>query len=142
MNGRSQTLSLEEGHPKKFFVRETLLKLMRLSYYERVKSVIPKAFHDLLPPVAPGPEFEYSDSNHLLYQDAKEVTDRLKAKKSTDDIQVVLDKFKDERAKQGLDENTQETMVRELFLQCLLLVGSKSFSHILNVVERYVKVQE
>jgi nuclear cap-binding protein subunit 1 len=65
----------------------------------------------------------------------------LRTKKTADEVRALLDKYKEEvKASTGADEQEQNQRVREMFVQCLLLVGSKSFSHILNVVERYLDV--
>lgn len=36
----------------------------------------------------------------------------------------------------SIDSGSTEDIVRDVFLQCLMLHGSKSFSHLLSVVER------
>ncbi|KAK6631302.1 Component of the cap-binding complex (CBC) [Polyplax serrata] len=46
----SECLSLEPDHPKPKFIQETLHKALRLSYYHRVKEMVPKSFECLLPP--------------------------------------------------------------------------------------------
>jgi nuclear cap-binding protein subunit 1 len=122
--------------PQACFVRETLEKEVRLSYYERIKTTVPDEFHALISPVAPGPDFEYKDATDPLHATAKSITESLRTKKSVEEVRDLLAKFKDEQAAQGADEQKQQSIVREMFVQCLLLVGSKSFSHILNVVER------
>ncbi|KAI8145645.1 armadillo-type protein [Fennellomyces sp. T-0311] len=134
------TLSLDPAHPKLCFIRETLEKDIRLSYYERIKSTVPEPFHALIPAQPPAPDFEYENGDHPLHDYAKEVINSLKAKKSADDVQAILQRFKEEQGTQGADEQEQFRQMRELFLQSMLLVGSKSFSHVLNVVERYLDV--
>ncbi|KAI9022822.1 armadillo-type protein [Phycomyces nitens] len=134
------TLTLDQMHPQACFIRETLEKEIRLSYYERIKTTIPEEFAPLFPAVAPGPDFEFKDPTHPLHLQAKLVIDSLRAKKTVEEVREILNNFKAEQAKLGLDETAQLNSVRQLFVQCLLLVGSKSFSHVLNVVERYLEV--
>ncbi|KAG2227596.1 hypothetical protein INT45_002281, partial [Circinella minor] len=133
-------LPLDPAHPKVCFIRETLEKDIRLSYYERIKSTVPEPFHALIPSQPPGPDFEYENGDHPLHDSAKEVINGMKTKKSSDDIQAILQRFKEEQAAQGADEQEQTKLTHELFVQAMLLVGSKSFSHVLNVVERYLEV--
>lgn len=133
-------LTLDPNHPQACFIRETLEKETRLSYYDRVKSFIPEEFHTLIPTTAPGPDFEYKDINNPLHDRAKSIIESLRTKKSVDEVREQLAGFKDELAAQGKNELEQTQQVREMFVQCLLLVGSKSFSHILNVIERYLDV--
>ncbi|KAI9492847.1 armadillo-type protein [Zychaea mexicana] len=134
------SLSLDPAHPKVCFIRETLEKDIRLSYYERIKSTVPEPFHALIPSQPPGPDFEYENGDHPLHDSAKEVINGMKSKKSSDDIQAILERFKEEQGSQGADGQEQTKLTHELFVQAMLLVGSKSFSHVLNVVERYLEV--
>ncbi|KAG2230494.1 hypothetical protein INT48_009869 [Thamnidium elegans] len=133
-------LRLDPNHPQVCFIRETLEKETRLSYYERIKSILPTEFYTLIPAAAPGPDFEYKDINGPLHAKAKLIIESLRTKKSIEEVRDILTNFKKELAAEGIDEHQQTQQVRQMFVQCLLLVGSKSFSHILNVVERYLDV--
>lgn len=126
--------------PQSCFIREVLEKEIRLSYYERIKSMLPENFQTIIPVTAPAPDFKFSDTSDPLNVKSKEIIDSLRTKKSVEEIRDLLAKYKDELASQGVNEGEQQSLVRELFIQCLLLVGSKSFSHVLNVVERYLEV--
>lgn len=126
---------LDPNHPQVCFVRETFEKERRLSYYERIKSLVPENLHGLMTAAPPAPDFAFMDSAHPLHAQAKTVIDALRAKKSVDEVKALLD-----QAKEQMDEQEQEKTVRFLFVECLLLVGSKSFSHILNVIERYLDI--
>jgi nuclear cap-binding protein subunit 1 len=135
---------LDTNHPQVCFIRETLEKETRLSYYERIKSIIPTEFHNLIPATSPGPGFEFKDENHPLRSKAVTLIEALRTKKSVEDVRELLVSFRKELAEEagaGAGEDAQyQQQSRQLFVQCLLLVGSKSFSHILNVVERYLDV--
>ena len=132
-------LELDPAHPQACFLKETFEKETRLSYYERVKSVIDPKFHVLFPAAAPAPNFEYTDA-HPLHQQAKTIVESLRTKKTAQEVRDLLSEFKKELETQGKSEVEQTQQTRHIFIQCLLLVGSKSFSHILNVVERYLDV--
>ncbi|CEP08839.1 hypothetical protein [Parasitella parasitica] len=136
----SSVLALDPYHPQTCFIRETLEKEIRLSYYERIKSILPEEFHVLVPSTAPAPNFAYKDIKDPLHAQAKVIIESLRTKKTVDEVRAILEKFKEEVRAAGADEQDQNRRVREMFVQCLLLVGSKSFSHILNVVERYLDV--
>ncbi|KAI9476184.1 MAG: armadillo-type protein [Benjaminiella poitrasii] len=135
-----EVLSLDPNHPQVCFIRETLEKEIRLSYYDRIKSVIPDEFHTFVSPYAPAPNFAYKDENDPLHAQAKVIIESLRTKKTVEEVQTLLEKYKNEMKSNGLDEQQQNQSVRQIFVQCLLLVGSKSFSHILNVVERYLDI--
>ncbi|KAI8381201.1 armadillo-type protein [Radiomyces spectabilis] len=133
-------LSLDPLHPQLCFIRETLEKEIRLSYYERIKSIIPEAFRSVIPSAAPAPDFKYKNPEDPLHQSAKTMIENMRAKKTVEEIRAILDKIKEDQASQGISEEEQNSAAREVFLHSLLLVGSKSFSHVLNVVERYLEV--
>ena len=45
--------------PKPKFIKEVLLKCLRLSYHQRVKDVVPESFHSLVPELTE-PFFKYT----------------------------------------------------------------------------------
>ncbi|KAI9279792.1 MIF4G like-domain-containing protein [Sporodiniella umbellata] len=122
------------------FLKEVLEKEIRLSYYDRIKSMLPENFHIFLSESAPSPQFKYSDKADPSHEKSKTIIDSLRTKKNVEEVREMLSKYKDEAASEGKGEVEQQSYIRELFVQSLLLVGSKSFSHILNVVERYLDV--
>ncbi|ORZ00493.1 armadillo-type protein [Syncephalastrum racemosum] len=130
-------LTLDPKHPQVCFVRETLDKMTRLSYYERIKESIPPSFAPIFPAAEPAPVFEYQDPAHPFHQAAQEVVAALRSKRTVDDLRATLDRIGESA---GDDKHAQADLVHKVFLQSLLFVGSKSFSHALNVVERYLEV--
>ncbi|CAO3616959.1 unnamed protein product [Cunninghamella echinulata] len=134
------SLTFEPLHPQVCFIRETLEKEIRLSYYERIKTSLPENFTSLIPTQTPGPNYGYADANNPLYLPAKQIVDHLRAKKSVEEVRESLEKIKQDLGNQGMDEKKQLSTVHDLFIQSLLHVGAKSFSHILNVIERYLEI--
>ncbi|KAI9308621.1 armadillo-type protein [Cunninghamella echinulata] len=134
------SLTFEPLHPQVCFIRETLEKEIRLSYYERIKTSLPENFTSLIPTQTPGPNYGYADANNALYLPAKQIVDHLRAKKSVEEVRESLEKIKQDLGNQGMDEKKQSSTVHDLFIQSLLHVGAKSFSHILNVIERYLEI--
>lgn len=51
-------------------------------------------------------------------------------------MRELLERIKQDLSNQNMDEKKQSFVVQDLFIQSLLQVGAKSFSHILNVIER------
>lgn len=129
---REDALTLDKMHPQVCFIRETIEKEIRLSYFERIKSSLPEEFASLAPAQAPAPNFSFASADHPLNASAKRVVEALRSKKGVDDVRELLDDIKKEVDGQGYDDSA----IQDLFVQCLLLVGCKSFSHVLNVVER------
>ena len=95
--------------------------MVRLSYFERIDETLPPELKPLLP-VAPAITAESSldDFGRSL------LLPLLKSKENPEKIKSVLN----DCAPLSLDDQ------RDLLLPCLLVLGSKSFSHMLNVIER------
>lgn len=52
--------------PRRWFISETLARLVRYSYFENVKQHLPRSFHCLLPP-KPGPVNPYDDARMFCF---------------------------------------------------------------------------
>ncbi|KAJ3062363.1 Nuclear cap-binding protein subunit 1 [Podochytrium sp. JEL0797] len=150
---------LEDPSSAKFaFVRETLEQEIRLSYYDRVVGTIPPSFVNgqMFPAAAPEYTFKYGPGYASGDDDFNALITRLNRqmvqKGDTDSIISILeDLYKqrlvmqtnamatDDFSNPGVSWD-QDALVRNVFVQNVLFLGTKSFSHFLNVVERYVKV--
>ncbi|KAI8927873.1 armadillo-type protein [Entophlyctis helioformis] len=138
------------------FVRETLERCIRLSYWDRIKGVIPEVFekHEgIFPAAPPSFSFKYESAEtagddglfRLVAPLSKAITQRADA----EHVEDLLAKLQQYVAGQTIDIDGEpmtidmasaepETIAREALMQCIMLQGSKSFSHILNVMERYL----
>ncbi|CAG8593221.1 11794_t:CDS:10 [Ambispora gerdemannii] len=130
-------LELDPLHPQLCFVRETLEKIIRYSYYERIKTTLPEEFLAIFPPSEPTTNFRY-DKDHILNGLSATLLAQLRSKSTVDQIQATLEQARAFYPESSSSE--QDDAIRDLFLQCVLLVGSKSFSHVLNVIERYLAI--
>ena len=131
--------------PKRRFVARLIDDLVRLSYWERVRSALPESFHELMPPqpaVAPlDDEDEHAEdagreegegtspSFRLDAVAAREVLDlaRRKAPPSA------LNEWAAARASSGTPGATLVVSA----VHALLVAGAKSFTHMVTVLERY-----
>ncbi|CAG8539323.1 2155_t:CDS:10, partial [Scutellospora calospora] len=132
------TLQLDPLHPKVCFIRETLEKTIRYSYYDRIRSTIPEEFFTLFPTAEPSTNFRYEDPDHRLHDFATNLISKLRSKNPNSDIQAHLDEVG--KSFPDLPAKEKEQTIRDLFVQCVLMLGSKSFSHVLNVIERYLQI--
>ncbi|CAI2183505.1 7041_t:CDS:10 [Funneliformis geosporum] len=128
-------LKLDPLHPKVCFLRETFQKMVRYSYYERIKSTIPDEFSAIFP-IEPSTNFKYEDSAHPLHSLAETLLGKIRKRASIDDVQTY---FK-EMLSPALPVEDKEQTKRDIFIQCVLMQGCKSFSHVLNVIERYLSI--
>jgi nuclear cap-binding protein subunit 1 len=132
-------LDLPISSGKFIFIRETLERCIRLSYYERIKNSVPETFekHGLIFPSQP-------PSHHFEYASAVTCSDAVLLQLATDLNREILNRagevvIKDFLTKIETHSLAVEPMVepdilaRKVLMQCIMYQGSKSFSHILNV---------
>ncbi|KAK2972033.1 hypothetical protein RJ640_005053 [Escallonia rubra] len=128
-------LDLPKWAPKRVFVQEVLEREVRLSYWDKVKQSIENApaLEELLPPKG-GPDFKYSAENGDKTENAlsAELNGMVKGRVTAREIIV------------WMEENVLPLHGIEVALgvivQTLLDIGSKSFTHLITVLERYGQV--
>ncbi|KAL1917043.1 uncharacterized protein VTP21DRAFT_5241 [Calcarisporiella thermophila] len=122
-------LSLPPEQPQQSIIREVLDICVRFSYYDRIRTMLPDSLAPLVAPEPPAPVFRFENPLDPLHNESTELLTKLRRKVGADEILQTLENF-------GQGEEAS----RELFIECALLLGSKSFSHVMNVVERYLSV--
>jgi nuclear cap-binding protein subunit 1 len=135
---RERALSLDPLHPQLCFIRETLEKEVRLSYYDRVKTTLPDEIASLMASEPPAPSQELLSPDHPHHDAVKQLLGKLKMKQDTEALNSTLAEIRQRELDNGADQDKADEAAREIFTQAVLLLGSKSFSHVLNVIERYV----
>ena len=115
-------LEVETESIQKLFLCDLMKNLVKLSYFDRVVKEIPESFHIFLP-VKPEPTFKQSDADLALIAN---LTENMRSKNAID--------FGSLLKVDGVISTTN----RDLFLFALLEVGSKTFSHCLNTIEKYL----
>ncbi|KAL8214103.1 hypothetical protein R6Q57_003552 [Mikania cordata] len=128
-------LELPKWAPQRVFVQEVLDREVRLSYWDKVKQSIEStpALEELLPPKG-GPDFRYSldDGDKTEYTLSKELNSMVKGRKTARDVILWLEETM-------IPINGLDVTLR-VVVQTLLDIGSKSFTHLINVLERYGQV--
>lgn len=94
-NDWSNCLTLDPLHPKPKFVRECLLRCMRLSYYQRIADLVPDNFKILLPDIPePINKFGTEDSKNLPGFDlANKLNELMKSKATVEEITNLLESY-------------------------------------------------
>lgn len=137
-------LALDESHPKRAFMRRALELEIRLSYYDRIMSTLPEPMQSstagVMPSEAPGYEFEYESSDNSHHAIADGLLSKLQNRPVMSEISVYIDTMRTELISSGLSDSRAASRTRSIAVQCLLVVGSRSFSHFLNAIEKYIKV--
>ncbi|KAJ3217526.1 Nuclear cap-binding protein subunit 1 [Dinochytrium kinnereticum] len=149
------------GSGKFIFMRETLFKCIRLSYYDRIKGTLPESFAqnpNVFPSTPPTYHCTYDVSPDEEMQALSSRVQRgLIAKYDLTAMEEVLEAVWTHRQKvyaagaggdamevdsltKPAEHWSQDRIVRDVLVQNLLVVGSKSFSHCLNIIERNLKL--
>ncbi|WFD35280.1 Nuclear cap-binding protein subunit 1 [Malassezia cuniculi] len=133
------------------FIRRLVELEVRLAYYDRIRDTLPDELLDVLMPAdEPTPEFTYARADHPYHAQAMQLHNSVKAKASVQVVEADLHSFEqsilapdalptDDTASRGLVSSPEDAalVVRDVAMQALLNAGSRSFSHLLNVMERY-----
>lgn len=63
----------------------------------------------------------------------------LKTRGSVEELEAQLEKVKQFLSEQneGVSLKDQAVMAHQVLIECVMMAGSKSFSHLLNVIERF-----
>ncbi|WFD31769.1 Nuclear cap-binding protein subunit 1 [Malassezia sp. CBS 17886] len=135
-------------HARRAFARRLVELEVRLAYYDRVKSTLPPELQDaLLAPEEALPVYTYEHPDHVFHARAMQLLQSVRAKASAHVVQADLrslqrDLVRAENDAPGEDEDPVSEhdaawIARDIAVQTLLNAGSRSFSHLLNVIERY-----
>ncbi|KAG9136557.1 hypothetical protein Leryth_014406 [Lithospermum erythrorhizon] len=130
-------LELPKWAPQRVFVQEVLDREIRLSYWEKIKqSIIENAptLEELLPPKGL-PNFRYTG------EDGRDETEH---SLSVELKGMVKGRLSSKEIISWIDENVLPThgldVTLRVVIQALLDIGSKSFTHLVTVLERYGQV--
>ncbi|KAJ1391985.1 MIF4G-like, type 3, partial [Sesbania bispinosa] len=129
-------LELPSWAPQRVFVQEVLEREVRLSYWDKVKQSVENApgLEELLPPKG-GPNLSFGaedgkeNNEHVL---SGELNNMVKGKVPVREIISWIDET-------VFPNNGLEVTLR-VVVQTLLNIGSKSFTHLMTVLERYGQV--
>ncbi|XP_068278097.1 nuclear cap-binding protein subunit 1-like isoform X3 [Nyctibius grandis] len=139
----SDCLTQDLEKPKSKFVREVLEKCMRLSYHQRIIDIVPPSF-SVLSPASPVCIYKYGDeSNRSLpgYTVALCLTIAIKNKASNDEIFNILKDVPNPNKDDDDDEGfTFNPLKIEVFVQTLLHLSAKSFSHSFSALAKFHEV--
>ena len=154
---RLPDLGLPENHPKRCFIRRAVESEMRLSYHDRILKTLPEPMQNDESVIAnqpPGPEAEYEDpclsssfelgirSNLFTANPHHELSESilslLRGRSRAEEVIAHLDYLKSTLDVAPHPYTHIDSFIRSLAFQSLLSIGSRSFSHLLNAIERYL----
>ncbi|KAK2462294.1 hypothetical protein APHAL10511_005600 [Amanita phalloides] len=135
-------LLLPMQHPKRSFIQRAVEYEIRLSYHERILKTLPEAMQApdvyVIPEQAPGPDFEYDDPSNPYHEAAQSILNLFRGRAKAEDVIANLETLKNTLESSEMGHPNVNAVVRSITMQSLLHIGSRSFSHLLNAIERYL----
>ncbi|XP_056626064.1 nuclear cap-binding protein subunit 1 isoform X2 [Triplophysa dalaica] len=135
------TQDLEKPKPK--FVKEVLEKCMRMSYHQRIVDIVPSGFTALIP-AEPLCHYKYGDetSGSLPgFAESTTVGNAIKNRASNEEILTILKDVPNPNQDDDIDEGESFNPLKiEVFLQTLLHLAAKSFSHSFSALAKFHEV--
>ncbi|XP_076633760.1 nuclear cap-binding protein subunit 1 [Colletes latitarsis] len=130
-------LQRDPEHPRPKFIREVLLKALRLSYYQRIRDMMPESYADLIPP-PPEPIYKYTSEGASSLPGtsaAHELVVSIRRKCTLEEVLNVLNTLPGPRENE--ETNNFNPLKIDVFVQTLLNLGSKSFSHSFAAIGKF-----
>ncbi|XP_044756316.1 nuclear cap-binding protein subunit 1 [Coccinella septempunctata] len=131
-------LSLDPEHPKPKFIREVMLKCMRLSYWQRIREILPDSFSCFIPE-KPEPYYKYSQEGAASLPGtatAHQLVVSIRQKCTPEEVLGVLKDLPNPRSEEEADSRFNPLKI-DVFVQTLLNLGSKSFSHSFAAISKF-----
>ncbi|KAI8319953.1 ARM repeat-containing protein [Martensiomyces pterosporus] len=127
-----------EDSPKRCFLQETLLKIIRLSYLDRIKDMLPDGYESLVPAKAPSHNFKFTVQ--AMDERTREVSVAMgRCLKGKGTVEQALEILTEHYARwTDVDDEARQSLAREMLVEHVLLLGSKTFSHMLNAIEKFM----
>lgn len=136
----SQYITQTELQPKPKFIRETLTRCMRLSYYEKVLGFIPENFQNLMPdPPLPVNKYITDDAESLPeYSIVEKLMNAFKDKSTPEQVIEIINEI--DNLPNAKTEGDVNPLKISSFLTVLLSYASKSFTHLFYMIHKYNRV--
>ncbi|GLG96631.1 Nuclear cap-binding protein subunit 1, partial [Gryllus bimaculatus] len=132
-------LQLDPEHPKPKFVREVLLKCLRLSYHQRVKDMMPESYEPLIP-VKPEPQYKYTAEGAGSLPGtaaAHQLVVSIRQKCTPEEVLNVLKDLPNPSTDDDDADSRCNPLKIDVFVQTLLNLGAKSFSHSFAAISKF-----
>nr|XP_027217163.1 nuclear cap-binding protein subunit 1-like isoform X1 [Penaeus vannamei] len=135
---------LDPAHPRAKFIIEVLQRSMRLSYHQRIAEVVPEQFDCFVPhkPVAIY-KFANDSAGDLPGSNAAHRLESvIRAKGTAMEVVQVLSELPNPLRENDETDPPYNPLQIQVFVQVLLHLGSKSFSHAFAGISKFLKVFE
>ncbi|XP_050538611.1 nuclear cap-binding protein subunit 1 isoform X2 [Daktulosphaira vitifoliae] len=137
-------LTLDPEHPKPKFVREVLQKAMRLSFYERMRDIVPVDFEPLLPE-KPDTKYKFAIEKSKLPGQflANTLLTKIRNKATPEEVLEILKEpllLDNGEIMEPVDTGLTNPIKIDAYVQTLLYIASKSFSHAFAAITKFISV--
>ncbi|KAG6849316.1 hypothetical protein H0H93_009457, partial [Arthromyces matolae] len=109
---------------------------------EWILKTLPEAMQapeaQVVPEQAPGPFYIYEDSTNPHHDTAQGVLNLFRGRAKAEDVIDHVQRLRENLEPAEDAPATVDATVRSIVIQSLLSIGSRSFSHLLNAIERYL----
>ena len=143
-------VTVEEEMPQAVFVKEALAGMVQLSYHDHIAKEIqlPPQLRPFMPPV-PEPVFKYSAITEEAQKSLaiKELMAIVRVKNvKVEDVKALIEKIEIPETmtlEEGADREERLVELRvEVFVNCILKVGSRTIYHLDTILKRQLKPLE
>ncbi|KAL2268670.1 hypothetical protein VTJ83DRAFT_3516 [Remersonia thermophila] len=126
---------LPDVHPRKAFILGALDKEIRLSFAQRIKNTVPEPYRELISEEKEKdqPDFKFANDDTPFAAEGREIAALLKRKAPDEEINAVIQRIQSQAIDRDLDALVAST---DVFVTCVLHIGSKTLSHVLAAIER------
>ncbi|XP_071507439.1 nuclear cap-binding protein subunit 1-like [Diadema antillarum] len=136
-------LNVDLDLPKPKFVMEVLTKCLRLSYHQRIAESVPESYAPLMPS-PPEPVYKYGQEGAESlpgYTVAQNLTEAIRKRGTPEMILDILKETPNPKDVDGMEDETSFNALKiDVFVQTLLHLGSKSFSHSFSALAKFHSV--
>ncbi|KAF8450945.1 MIF4G like-domain-containing protein [Boletus edulis BED1] len=137
-------LALVEQHPKRTFMRRAIEVEIRLSYHDRILKTLPESMQtdpSVIAAQPPGPSFEYEDPSNPYYDATQSILGLIRGRSRAEEVVSHVESLRaslESTPSAPQPYGSIDVLIRTITVQSLLSIGSRSFSHLLNAIERYL----
>ena len=118
-------LKYDPDHIKRLFVSSVLEKCVRLAYWERVRKTIPDNF-EVMMPQKPVPHFVFEQETSEYHSQFDSMQNAMRNKETMENLVALVEK----------QFNMPPSEKLCVIIHAFLKISSKSFSHLLALLER------
>lgn len=130
-------IALPDLHPRKVFMKQLILKEVRLSYPQRVKETLPEELLDYVPSAQEEPVFKFLEPDSQYQNEVHALVGLFREGKEKEEIDTLLQEISQKAA--GLEDESGQSATRvvvDIVVSSLCFLGNRSISHAESWISR------